>query len=350
MSAMPDNDLMTNLRDGRLSRNIRMVAARGLLPVSADQMLLLLVHLARDPDDELARTASGTLNDWSEADVVSQLQSEACADEIFQHYSASSAPAVQEAIIMNPKTPGAVIASLASRVPAALLEMVLYNHTRLLEFPQILPGIKSNPAATPQIIGQLLEIETEFFGEKKQEYTVEETVEETVTPEAALTLETEPPPDDLWLEGLPVDSQEREAAILSRLSSMTVQQKLKLALAGTREARAVLVRDTNKEIARAVLQSPKLTIQEIESFASIRNISDEILRIIAASRKWTKSYVVVLNLVKNPKTPPMISQRMIPRLIPKDLINLARDRSLPELVRKSAERMVKQRSAKGPIG
>jgi len=117
-----------------------------------------------------------------------------------------------------------------------------------------------------------------------------------------------------------------------------------LALMGSREARAVLVRDTNKEITRCVLQSPKLAINEVESFAAMRQVSDEVLRTIGNSKTWTKSYTVAHNLVRNPKTPPMISQRLLLRLLPKDLIMLSRDRGVPEAVRKGAERTVKQRA------
>jgi hypothetical protein len=154
-------------------------------------------------------------------------------------------------------------------------------------------------------------------------------------------------PEDLTLEGLPIDEEERQAAIFQRLSSMPVREKIRHALFGNREIRAVLVRDTNKQVARSVLRSPKITGNEIESISSMRSVADDILREIGNSREWTKSYSVVQNLVKNPKTPPIIAQRLLFRLRKQDLTYLSRDRSISEAVRHGAIRLLKQRTTAG---
>jgi hypothetical protein len=99
-----------------------------------------------------------------------------------------------------------------------------------------------------------------------------------------------------------------------------------------------------------VLQSPKLTETEIESFAAMRNVAEEILREIGNNRAWIRSYAVIQNLVRNPKTPPLISQRLLFRLGSRDLSLLSRDRSLPEAVRRNAERSLSQRSAQKSTG
>jgi len=52
---------------------------------------------------------------------------------------------------------------------------------------------------------------------------------------------------------------------------------------------------------------------EVESYAAMRNVSEEILRQIGSNRELCKSYGVVHTLVRNPKTPPMISQRFLSR-------------------------------------
>jgi hypothetical protein len=342
---MSEKDLLKNFLEGNPPRNVRLLAASGLLPLPPQEMLILLVRLARDAEEEIAQKAEHTLKDWSEHQIVAQIQSPKCDPEVLEYFAGASSAAVQEAIILNPEADGPVIARLASLVPAPLLETILYNRVRLLDFPEILQCIKDNPAATPQILGQVQEIETEFFGSKQRSYTAVISEPESQLIQETLDLEAELAPEDLALEGLPVDPQEREAAILKRIASMTVRQKMQLALMGTREARAVLVRDSNKEILRSVMQSPKLTINEIESFAAMRQVSDDVLRSIGNSRAWTKSYSVAHNLARNPKTPPMISQRMLLRLLSKDLMMLSRDRGIPEAVRRGAERLLKQRHA-----
>ena len=341
---MADTDLLKKFLEGNPPKNIRMAAARGLMPIPPHQMLQLLVRLHGDPEPDVAAAAAGTLGGWPHQDVVAQLQSPGCSREVFEHFAGSGTAAVQEAIILNPESPCEVIASLASTAAAALLEMILYNRTRLLETPEILQRLKRNPAATAQILAAAQEIETDFFGDKKQDYTVEEIEQQAPVEESLLELEEELPWDDLSLEGLPTDPEEREAVILSRISTLTPRQKIKLALMGNREARALLIRDANKEVARSVLLSPKLAGNEIESFASMRNVSEEVLRLIGSRKQWIRNYATIHNLVKNPKTPPMISQRLMFRLLPKDLLLLARDRGIPEAVRRNAERILSQRN------
>ncbi len=84
---------------------------------------------------------------------------------------------------------------------------------------------------------------------------------------------------------------------------MTVPEKMKCAMKGTREMRAILIRDPNRLVSSAVLSCPKVNAAEVEAFAKMGNVSEDILRTIAMSRAWTKSYSVVLSLVKNSKTP-----------------------------------------------
>ncbi len=342
---MTENKILNSFFEGNPPKNVRLLAAGGLLPLPPDDMLCLLVRLARDPDEEVAQKSATSLKGMSELDIVAQLNSPQCSPEVLDHFAGSASAAMQEAIILNQESSGSIIAKLASHVAAPLLETILYNRMRLLDFPEILQEIKNNPAATARILGQVQEIETEFFGTKQRSYTTVTTEEASPVSEEILELEGELTPEELALEGLPVDPQEREAALLRRISTMTVRQKMQLALMGSREARVILAKDTNKEITRCVMQSPKLTLNEVESFSAMRQISEDVLRQIGNSKTWTKSYAVVHNLARNPKTPLMTSQRFLLRLLPKDLMMLSRDRGVSEGVRRGADRLMKQRAA-----
>src|SRR5207253_2442129 len=107
--------------------------------------------------------------------------------------------------------------------------------------------------------------------------------------------------DPLATEDVP-DGHVRESTV-QKVAALNVAQRMSLAMKGTREERAVLIRDPNKIVGVAVLSSPKLTESEVESIAKMANVSDEILRMIGFSRAWTKNYAVVHALVRNPKTP-----------------------------------------------
>ncbi len=140
--------------------------------------------------------------------------------------------------------------------------------------------------------------------------------------------------EDLLDEKLDRDS------VQTKISKMSFTERLKAATKGNSEMRAILVRDTNKMIAAAVMSSPKLTEQEIESFARMGSVSEDILRIIAHNRKWTKNYKITLGLVKNPKTPVAISMNMLQRIQQKDLTQMAIDRNIPEPLRIAARKKV----------
>ena len=142
----------------------------------------------------------------------------------------------------------------------------------------------------------------------------------------------------------PPEAGEADTAKDTRvLSSLPIVDRMKLAMKGSREQRAQLIRDSNRLVASAVLSSPKLTDTEVESFAKMANVSEEVLRVIAANRQWTKNYGVVLGLAKNPKTPPAISMQLLTRLSEKDTKMLAVDRNVPEALRLAARKAMVKR-------
>ena len=136
------------------------------------------------------------------------------------------------------------------------------------------------------------------------------------------------------------DDEDDEKSALQRLQQMSVPQKMSRATKGTREERAILIRDPNKLISVAVLSSPKLTDSEVEAIAKMSSVSDEILRIIANNRNWMKNYVVVSALARNPKTPLPVSMNLLNRLNEKDLKVLSTNRNIPEVLRTTARRKV----------
>ncbi|HEV3058054.1 MAG TPA: hypothetical protein VGY48_07385 [Vicinamibacterales bacterium] len=135
------------------------------------------------------------------------------------------------------------------------------------------------------------------------------------------------------------ENEDRDTAV-QRIARMGFTERLKAAVKGTREMRALLIRDPNKMIAAAVLSSPKLSEPEVEGIARMTNVSDEVLRIIGNNRAWTKNYGVLLGLVKNPKTPLAMSMNMMARLNDRDITQLSVDRNVPEPLRVAARKKV----------
>ncbi|MEQ1573271.1 MAG: hypothetical protein ABL993_03415 [Vicinamibacterales bacterium] len=167
-----------------------------------------------------------------------------------------------------------------------------------------------------------------------------------VTPAEAPATEIEVP---LLDTGGPTEPEAAEGTIdggavrpgmTEKIAAMNVPERLKLAMKGTREERAVLIRDPNRMVAAAVLSSPKLSESEVTSIARMGNVSEEILRIIGHTRAWIKNYSTCLALVKNSKTPLALSMNLLSRLNEKDLRMLSIDRNVPDTLRITARKKI----------
>src|SRR5215207_6465358 len=157
---------------------------------------------------------------------------------------------------------------------------------------------------------------------------------DVAAPDASAPLTGDEDDDDVE-EGEAKEPGKTESKLLAGLP---IKKKIKLASKGTREQRAQLIRDPNKLVAGAVLGSPKLTDAEVESFAKMANVAEEVLRVIGTNRTWLKNYGVALGLVKNPKTPPAISMQLLQRVNERDMKMLAVDRNVPESLRLAARK------------
>ncbi|MCL2877400.1 MAG: hypothetical protein FWF13_01315 [Acidobacteria bacterium] len=360
---MSEYDLREMLLSGRAPGNIRLLMAQGAIPLPAQETLELLVRLSRDDDEEISKCAVKTLEGWNESEILALLRLKECHAVILDFFADTRrSEHILQAIAANPSASGETIARLAADADSALLDAILDNRKRILEFPAILENIRRNPSANARILGLIQEIETEFLGEKRKDYSIDSAGEaeagaENVLDvpqdildfeaEIAMLLSSPPPEINLSLEGLPLESDVDDANIVVRIASMPAKEKIRYALFGTREIRAILIRDTNREVARAVLRSPKLKENEVEGISAMRSVSEDVLREIGTGREWLKNSIIVHNLLKNPKTPPMIAQRLMPRLRIQELVLMTRDRSLPDATRNNAQRLIKQRAARG---
>ena len=152
--------------------------------------------------------------------------------------------------------------------------------------------------------------------------------------------EDQPLIDTAAKDSAAVDEEGDKTSVIQQLSNMPFTERLKAAMQGSREVRAILIRDTNKMISAAVLSGPKVTPQEVESYARMANVSEDILRVIGNTRAWVKNYGVVVALTKNPKTPIAMSLNLMARLHDRDLAMLSVDRNVPDPLRVAARKRV----------
>ena len=139
------------------------------------------------------------------------------------------------------------------------------------------------------------------------------------------------------------DEPDDDRTALQRIAAMSPAQRLARAMKGTREERAILVRDPNRIVAVAVLSSPKISEAEVESIAKMANVSEDILRIIGHTRVWLKKYSIVSALAKNSKTPLGVSLTLLPRLLEREIKALSTDRNIPETLRVAARKRLSEK-------
>jgi len=226
-------------------------------------------------------------------------------------------PEVALAIAKHWRCPPQLLPAAVRRLSSSAVEEILANLDRLSSRPELASALLHSATLTADQREQLREL------------LEEGTKPKSVFADAAA--EAEPNP-------------ERRVTLLQRLSRMRVVERVQLALKGNREERMALIRDPCKVVQRAVLQSPRLSEREVETFSAMASLSDEVLRLIARNRVFIGNPIVVRNLMNNPKTPLDITLHFLPNVSGQDLKTLVLNRNLPETLRSAATRLQRQRS------
>ena len=132
------------------------------------------------------------------------------------------------------------------------------------------------------------------------------------------------------------NSKNEVQAVLSR----SVNKKITRATLGSREDRSRLIKEQNRLIIYSVINSPKITDDEIVAYAGNKNLSKEVLFLISTKREFTKKYMVKVALVNNPKTPLLTSTKFLRHLTGEDLTKVANSKNVPKVLSKKAFKML----------
>ena len=130
---------------------------------------------------------------------------------------------------------------------------------------------------------------------------------------------------------------------VQKINKLDIKGRIQLAMKGNKEERSILIRDGTKVVALAVLDAPKLSDGEVERFALQKNVLEAVLRQIPLKRRFMKNYIVVRNLVANPRTPLDLGLGLMKHLLVQDLKNISGNKEVSETVRKLATKMYKQK-------
>lgn len=385
---------------GKAPQAARLAAARGLLPLPQNDLLEVLVALRDSDDAEISESAGATLATQESQDLLHAAQASDTAPAVLSYLAEirDASRELRESIILNNTSPDTAIASLAASIPdGSLLELIAINQQRLVRSPAIIEAILENPARTSEAERRARETRREFFEKERGARQIAdelrargntaaaeffETAELTTTAGGQISFEdalvlaehievVDADIDGAWLpteryeELAPetaaeqlanvqrvIQSEQVEAGELSaervslirRIMFMNTRDRMKLAMKGDREARSILIRDSNKVVSAAVIHNPRIMDQEVENIAAMRTVSEEVLRLIALDRGWARQYPIIHNLARNPKTPIPTVLQILLRIRSKDLQHLSQNRNVSEAVRRQALRLSQARA------
>jgi hypothetical protein len=341
-------DLVSLLRSGEAPREIKLFAARGLLPLDRDERMRALLAVAADPDAEVLETARATLLETPPDELAHFLSnSDPTGVEIDTITRHSEDPFVVERVIRHKNVADETLEALARTVTGAPQEALIVNQVRLLRMPALIDALFENPGLTTDGRRRLNEVREEFFEKEERREAERERVEEEARQAAeAEVLAAAAEGEEAAAEeaaGEVADESINLGAAYRRIAVMTVGEKIDLAYKGSKDERRILIGDTNKLVGLAVLKSRGVTLGEIEFFCSMRQLDDEIFRKIAANREWLRKPSVVLALAKNPGAPLSVTLPLIKRLPLRELRSLTRDPNLPEAIRITARKFLEEK-------
>ena len=141
----------------------------------------------------------------------------------------------------------------------------------------------------------------------------------------------------------PEEIQRIAESLYAQIIKMTVSEKIKLATVGNREARNILIKDPNRVVIVAVMNSPKLKDEDVLSYAANRSLSEEVVNQISLKREWLQNYKIKLALIRNPKTHPTVSLKLLTHILEKDLRIIAKDKNVQPIVSRQALRELGKR-------
>ena len=396
MSTTSTNPAVQAIIGGTAPHQARLAAASGFLPLPQSDLLEVLVALQGSEESEIAEAAKGTLESQAADDLLAAAKSSETSPAVLDYLAEFSQKnrEIHEAIILNSRTPDEAIASLASTTSdSSLLDLIATNQQRLVRFPKIIDAILANSDRSGEAERRARETKQEFFEKERGARQIAQELRSRGNGAAAEFFENADltgglSADDAWLiaqhievsdaeldnswlpseryEELRMETEEERIANFNRvleserlemgelppervslmrsLMFMNTKDRMKLAMKGDREARGILIRDSNRMVATAVIHNPRVTDQEVENIAAMRTVADEVLRLIALNRNWARSYPVIHNLVRNPRTPIPTVLSTLPRIRTKDLKNLTQNRNVPETTRRQALRLSQARS------
>ncbi|MFI5111586.1 MAG: hypothetical protein ACHP9S_02070 [Terriglobales bacterium] len=368
------------IKQSEVPANVMRSASKGALALPAAEMIEILVYLAATPlfGDE----ARMTLASWDEAACRAVCSDPASPGDVLEYFLHNRRPRLMPALLENPAIPESALLEIAQEHSAESVQLLLAT-ARAKASANVLQALTSNPVLMPSQVQQVRDTlerlaTTDQSAEPAEDSEYEEAVAHYVAEHAAeiaaeegkdFQLVGDAEPEQQPVEAAPVaaapsasvtavtaakvrkakEESDERVSPLQKISRLTVGERVQLAIKGNKEERFILIRDGSKVVSSAVLESPKINDQEVEMFASMKNVQESVLRGIAGKRKHMKTYAVVRALANNPRCPLDVQLTIVKNLLNMDLRALSGNKNVSETVRKVALKMFRERTEKKNI-
>jgi hypothetical protein len=336
---------------------LRMMAAKGLVPLAPGDMVGALFMLTFDAEAGVRESAAKTLSSLPDRIASTAFRDEEVEAPVLGQCLRvhGQTDSYAEMLILNFTTPDDAVAAIASSCSKRTAEIIGQNQLRLLRTEGIIRELAKNPQAQGALIDGICDFAVRSGIELPDVEQIQQARVRLFGPSAAPPKEMANAPTaeqimkefDLAQES-PAQAPMEEGKKLTlsqRVMTMNVSEKIKLATKGNKEARSILMRDSNKLVAVAVIRSPRITEGEVLAQAQNKVAQDDVLRVIFSNREYLRQYPIRLALVKNPKVPQGISMRLLTQLHESDVKHLSKDRNVSSTIQGLARKQLAKTTA-----
>jgi len=348
------------IKQSAVPANVMRSAARGALSLPPEEMVEILVYLSGH--HLFAEQAKLALAGFDKESMQKVAGNPETSPDVLNYLASPEnlRPALVANLIENPSLPGSKLLEMAMshshdtleglaksarvRGDAAILHVLVGNaelpDEHRTEVQAALAALEPQAAVNGDDILSIDEEVSKFLQEHAREIAEEE------KKEFALTDLSEEEKQELKAKQAAADKAEHDRmSPLQKIAGLTVGQRVQLGMKGNKEERYILIRDGCKLVSAAVLECPKLSDQEVETFAAMKNVQEGVLRAIAGKRKFMKQYAVVRALASNPRCPLDVGLTLLKSLLVPDLRNMSMNKNISETLRKVAFKMYKEKTS-----
>jgi hypothetical protein len=343
---------------------LRLMAAKGIAPGLKPEAIVTLVCAVAERDDrELAQTARQTLEGLPEPILLGALSTDLqprVLELIAETHAANMV--VVSRLLAARQISSEALEFIAQQANESIGELVAASDSVLLRFPRVIEKLYLNRRVRMSTADRLVDlavrnnlelnipafkqaaaaIANQLIPEPTEEPSFDDELFQKVEELSAQTPVVDEDTHEVDDEG-EEKLKEKFQPLYARIAMMTITQKIRRATLGNGAERMLLVRDSNRLVATAAATSPLLNESEAARIAASRSVSEDVLRIIAQNRDFTRSYQIKLCLIQNPRTPFTFSSRLIPHLRDNDLRTLSKSRNVPGAIQTAVRQQLSRK-------